>query len=143
MDIKTSTLPRRTVVVGTAAAASLAVLGEPAAAAAAPGRLPKRGRWEKLVGEKFTATLEGRTVTLRLDSVEDGAFRPARLSAKKLAKWRRKTYVLRFSTRHEVAQGNWVLRNRRTGRLALLVVPGGPAQGKRAVATSTINSWKG
>jgi hypothetical protein len=129
---------RRTVVA--AGVATVATIAAPDVAEAA--RAPRRARFEKLVGETFEATLDGRRVRLRLDAVQDAAFRPPRLRGKRLAKWRRKSYVLVFSTRGSLEQGTWRLRSRRTRRFRLFLVPG-PGPGKRTIVTASFNGWRG
>lgn len=129
---------RRTVIA--AGAAAVATIAAPDVAEAVTA--PRRARFEKLVGETFEATKDGRTVRLRLDAVEDASYRPPRLRGKRLAKWRRKSYVLVFSTRGTVDQGTWSLKTRRARRFRLFVVPG-PDGAKRTVVTATFNGWRG
>ncbi|SEB55022.1 hypothetical protein SAMN04489844_0490 [Nocardioides exalbidus] len=125
-----------------AGAATVVTVAAPDIAEAATA--PKRARFEKLVGETFEATLGGRTLKLRLDAVEDGDYRPRGLKGKKLAKWRRKSYVLVFSTRATAEQGTWSLKTRRSHRFRLFLVPGMPAaKGKRTQVTATFNGWRG
>ena len=133
---------RRTVVVAGAAGAATLALGGESAYAAPVRKAPGRKRWEQLVGTKFTATLDGRTVTLRLDAVEDAMYRPREASKKLLAKWRRKTYVLVFSSSSATSEGLWTLRHRSTGRFQLYVQPSAAARG-RATTRAVINGWKG
>jgi hypothetical protein len=128
---------RRTVIA--AGAATVATVAAPDVAEAA---VPTRSRFDKLVGETFEATRGGRRLKLRLDAVEDASYRPPRLRGTKLAKWRRKSYVLVFTTRATVEQGTWSLRTRRSGRFRLFIVPGADA-GKRTVVTATFNGWRG
>lgn len=123
-----------------AGAATLATVAAPDVAEALAA--PRRARFERLVGETFEATKDGRRVKLRLDAVEDAAHRPRGLRGKRLAKWRRKSYVLVFSTRGAVDQGTWSLKTRRARRFRLFVVPGG-AGAKRTVVTATFNGWRG
>ncbi|CAM3578930.1 DUF6916 family protein [Nocardioides zeicaulis] len=130
---------RRTVVA--AGVATAAVLAAPDLAEAAAA--PDRERFEKLVGETFEATLEGRTVRLRLDAVTDAGHRPPRLRGARLARWRRTSYVLTFSTRATVRQGTWTLRSRRVRRFPLFVVPGAADRRGRTVVTATFNGWRG
>ena len=141
-QLTSRTLPtaatRRTVVAaGVATVASIAVPDVAEAVTA-----PRRSRFEKLVGETFEATRDGRRVKLRLDAVQDAAYRPSRLRGKRLAKWQRTSYVLVFSTRATVDQGTWSLKTRRARRFQLFVVPG-PGTGKRSVVTATFNGWRG
>ena len=128
---------RRTVVA--AGVATVATIAAPDVAEAATA--PKRARFERLVGETFEAARDGRRVKLRLDAVQDAPHRPARLRGKRLAKWRRKSYVLVFSTRGTVDQGTWSLKTRRARRFRLFVVPGRDT-GKRTVVTATFNGWR-
>jgi hypothetical protein len=131
---------RRTVIA--AGAATVATVAAPDVAEAATA--PERARFEKLVGETFRATMDGRTIKLRLDAVEDADYRPRGLKGKKLATWRRQSFVLVLSTRATVGQGTWSLRTRRSGRFPLFVVPGPAAgKGKRTVVTATFNGWRG
>jgi hypothetical protein len=128
---------RRTVIA--ASAATVVTVAAPDVAEAA---VPTRSRFDKLVGETFEATREGQRLTLRLDAVEDASYRPPRLRGTKLARWRRKSYVLVFSTRATLDQGTWSLRARRSGRFRLFLVPGADT-GKRTVVTATFNGWRG
>ncbi|MDR7252489.1 hypothetical protein J2X46_001465 [Nocardioides sp. BE266] len=128
---------RRTVIA--AGAATVATVAAPDVAEAA---VPTRTRFEKLVGETFEATRGGRRLKLRLDAVDDAAYRPRHLRGRKLARWRRESYVLVFSTRATLEQGTWSLRARRSGRFRLFVVPGADI-GKRTVVTATFNGWRG
>lgn len=131
---------RRTVVA--AGMATAAALAAPDVAHAAPSA-PERERFEKLVGETFEATLEGRTVRLRLDGVTDADVRPPKLRGARLARWRASSYVLTFSTRATVRQGTWTLRSRRSRRFPLFVVPGATDRRGRALVTATFNGWRG
>lgn len=129
---------RRTVVAAGVATVATVVAPDVAEAATAPDR----SRFEKLVGESFEATRDGRRITLRLDDVRDASYRPPRLRGTRLARWRRQSYVLVFSTRASVDQGTWSLRSRRTRRFRLFVVPGADTS-KRTVVTATFNGWRG
>lgn len=104
--------------------------------------LPRRSRFEKLVGETFVATHQGRKVRLRLDAVSDASYRPSGLRGADLARWRRKAFVLVFSTRSDIEQGTWSLRTQRSSRFRLFVVPG-RTEGRHATVTATFNGWKG
>ena len=129
---------RRTVVA--AGVATVATVASPDVAEAATA--PERARFEKLVGESFVATRDGRRVTLRLDAVQDASCRPPRLRGTSLARWRRQSFVLVLSTRDSLDQGTWILRSRRTRRFPLFVVPEAD-RGKRTVVTATFNGWRG
>ena len=129
---------RRTVVAAGVATVATVVAPDVAEAATAP----ERSRFEKLVGESFEATRDGRRIRLRLDEVRDASYRPPRLRGTSLARWRRQSYVLVFSTRASIDQGTWSLRSRRTRRFRLFVVPGSE-QHKRSVVTATFNGWRG
>ncbi|GAA5109595.1 hypothetical protein GCM10023339_09870 [Alloalcanivorax gelatiniphagus] len=129
---------RRTVVA--AGVATVATIAAPDVAEAATTL--ERSRFEKLVGETFVATRDGRRVNLRLDAVEDASYRPPRLRGRRLAKWRRTSYVLVFSTRATVEQGTWSLKTRRARRFPLFVVPG-PDTGRRTHLSATFNGWRG
>jgi hypothetical protein len=128
---------RRTVIA--AGAATVVTVAAPDVAEAA---VPTRSRFDKLVGETFEATREGRRLRLRLDAVEDASYRPPRLRGARLATWRRESYVLVFSTRATLEQGTWSLRARRSGRFRMFLVPGAD-RGKRTVVTATFNGWRG
>lgn len=129
---------RRTVVA--AGVAGVATVAAPDIAEAAT--LPRRSRFEKLVGETFVATKDGRRVRLRLDAVDDASYRPRGLRGPALARWRRKSFVLVFSSRADIEQGTWRLKASRTGGFRLFVVPG-PVRGRRSVVTATFNGWRG
>ncbi|WP_210649059.1 hypothetical protein [Nocardioides sp. SYSU D00065] len=129
---------RRTVVA--AGVATVATVAAPDVAEAA--RAPRRSRFDKLVGETFVATRDGRRVALRLDAVQDAPYRPPGLRGERLARWRRQSYVLVFTTRGVVEQGTWSLRARRSRRFRLFVVPGAD-RGRRTVVTATFNGWRG
>jgi hypothetical protein len=128
---------RRSVIA--AGAATVAVVAAPDVAEAA---VPTRSRFERLVGETFEATLDGRRLRLRLDDVLDATHRPPRLRGARLARWRRESYVLVFSTRATLQQGTWSLRSRRSGRFRLFLVPGAD-RGARTAVTATFNGWRG
>ncbi|KQV67860.1 hypothetical protein ASC64_11715 [Nocardioides sp. Root122] len=128
---------RRTVIA--AGAATVVTVAAPDVAEAA---VPTRSRFDRLVGETFEATREGRRLRLRLDAVEDASYRPPRLRGARLATWRRESYVLVFSTRATLEQGTWSLRARRSGRFRMFLVPGAD-RGKRTAVTATFNGWRG
>lgn len=133
-------MPRRTVLAASAVGvASVALLPEDAFAAP----VPKRARWEKLVGRTFVATLDGRRIKLRLDVVENPSYRPRGLTKRARQRWRDSSYVLRFSTHGRPAQGTWTLRHPRTGRIRVFVVPGQVQRGRRTSVTATFNGWRG
>lgn len=133
-----STAATRRMVIA-AGAATVVTVAAPDVAEAA---VPTRSRFDRLVGETFEATREGRRLRLRLDAVEDASYRPHRLRGARLATWRRESYVLVFSTRATLEQGTWSLRSRRSGRFRMFLVPGAD-RGRRTVVTATFNGWRG
>ena len=138
VGVGSTSATRRTVVA--AGVAGVAVVAAPDVAEAAT--LPRRSRFDDLVGETFVATRDGRQVRLRLDAVDDSSYRPSRLRGPDLARWRRKSFVLVFSTHADIDQGTWSLKGRRTGRFRLFVVPG-QQRGRRGVVTASFNGWRG
>lgn len=131
---------RRTVLAGAAVgAATVALLPEDAYAAA----LPERARWEKMVGRTFVATRAGRRIKLRVEAVENAAYRPPGLSPRARRRWRSQAYVVRFSTGGRPEQGTWTLRHPRTGRLRVFVVAAPHRPGRRTGVSASFNGWRG